>query len=132
MFIILGEKFLKRLILSLMLFFALTQCVHAIGINKSAFYDKALLFSGTTFPQSTANDINNENTQKQQTLKTGMSATTNFLGLIEVGNASIDSAAKRANITKIHYVDTNVSKVYIPLLFIPIYAKTIRTTVYGE
>lgn len=123
---------MKKLILSIFIVNVLAQSVHAIGINKSAFYDKALLFSGTTFPQSTANDINNENTQKQQNLKTGMSATTNFLGLIEVGNASIDSAAKRANITKIHYVDTNVSKVYIPLLFIPIYAKTIRTTVYGE
>ena len=47
-------------------------------------------------------------------------------------NAGIEKAAKQANITQIHYVDTTVSKVYIPLLFIPIYAKTTRTTVYGE
>ena len=35
-------------------------------------------------------------------------------------------------IKKIHYVDTQVSKVYIPLLFLPIYAKETKTIVYGE
>ena len=129
---------LLRMILMIRLFTILLLCIvcsqsaHAIGINTSAYYDKGAIFSGSTFPQSTANAVNLPKEQNLQKLKTGYAAKTNFFGLVEIGDSGIDKAAKQANITQIHYIDTTVSKVYIPLLFIPIYAKTTRTTVYGE
>ena len=129
---------LLRMILMIRLFTILLLCIvcsqsaHAIGINTSAYYDKGAIFSGSTFPQSTANAVNLPKQQNLQKLKTGYAAKTNFFGLVEIGDSGIDKAAKQANITQIHYIDTTVSKVYIPLLFIPIYAKTTRTTVYGE
>ncbi len=129
---------LLRMILMIRLFTILLLCIvcsqsaHAIGINTSAYYDKGAIFSGSTFPQSTANAVNLPKQLNLQKLKTGYAAKTNFFGLVEIGDSGIDKAAKQANITQIHYVDTTVSKVYIPLLFIPIYAKTTRTTVYGE
>lgn len=121
-----------RLFTILLLCIVCSHSAHAIGINTSAYYDKGAIFSGSTFPQSTANAVNLPKQQKLQKLKTGYAAKTNFFGLVEIGDSGIDKAAKQANITQIHYVDTTVSKVYIPLLFIPIYAKTTRTTVYGE
>ena len=121
-----------RLFTILLLCIVCSQSAHAIGINTSAYYDKGAIFAGSTFPQSTANAVNLPKQQKLQKLKTGYAAKTNFFGLVEIGDSGIDKAAKQANITQIHYVDTTVSKVYIPLLFIPIYAKTTRTTVYGE
>lgn len=121
-----------RLFTILLLCIVCSQSAHAIGINTSAYYDKGAIFSGSTFPQSTANAVNLPKQQNLQKLKTGYAAKTNFFGLVEIGDSGIDKAAKQANITQIHYVDTTVSKVYIPLLFIPIYAKTTRTTVYGE
>lgn len=121
-----------RLFTILLLCIVCSQSAHAIGINTSAYYDKGAIFSGSTFPQSTANAVNLPKQQKLQKLKTGYAAKTNFFGLVEIGDSGINKAAKQANITQIHYVDTTVSKVYIPLLFIPIYAKTTRTTVYGE
>lgn len=121
-----------RLFTILLLCIVCSQSAQAIGINTSAYYDKGAIFSGSTFPQSTANAVNLPKQQNLQKLKTGYAAKTNFFGLVEIGDSGIDKAAKQANITQIHYVDTTVSKVYIPLLFIPIYAKTTRTTVYGE
>ena len=64
--------------------------------------------------------------------KKGEAASHNFFNLIDIGNAGIDAAAKNGNIKKIHYVDTKVGKVYIPLFFIPIYVKETKTVVYGE
>lgn len=124
---------MNRIFTLLVAFFLIgAQSAHAIGINTSAYYDKGAIFSGSTFPQSTANAVNLPKEQNLQKLKTGYAAKTNFFGLVEIGDSGIDKAAKQANITQIHYIDTTVSKVYIPLLFIPIYAKTTRTTVYGE
>ena len=123
---------MKKLILSIFIVNVLAQSAHAIGINTSAYYDKGAIFSGSTFPQSTANAVNLPKQQNLQKLKTGYAAKTNFFGLVEIGDSGIDKAAKQANITQIHYVDTTVSKVYIPILFIPIYEKTTRTTFYGE
>ena len=56
----------------------------------------------------------------------------NILKLIEIGDSSITAAARNGRIKKIHYVDTQVNKVYVPLLFLPIYAKETKTVVYGE
>ena len=54
------------------------------------------------------------------------------MGLIDIGDAGIAEAAKNGDITKILYVDSKVSKIFIPLLFIPIYIKERTTKVYGE
>ena len=97
------------------------------------YYDAGSIYAGTTFPQSVGRDINcSAKPVDIHKLKRGESASRNILKLIEVGDASISEAARNGRIKKIHYVDTQVSKVYIPLLFLPIYAKETRTIVYGE
>ena len=76
---------------------------------------------------------NTENKEIDLTkLKKGESTSHNILMLVETGDAGVDEAAKKAGITKIHYVDTKIQKVYIPLGFIPIYVKERKTIVYGE
>lgn len=65
-------------------------------------------------------------------LKRGEATKANILGLVEMGDAGIEKAAKNGNITKIYYVDSKKSKLYIPILFIPIYARATTTYVYGE
>lgn len=104
----------------------------ACNLDITSNFDKGLIYSGSKFPQSAANSIDTININDLIELKKGESTATNILGLIETGNASIEAAAKNGNITKIHYVDTKIEKVYIPLLFIPIYAKEVTTIVYGE
>ena len=118
-------------IISLILLFPLNA--DAIGIKTSKYFDYGLIYSGTKYPQSVANNV--ENTPPKEDisrLKRGTASSRNFLGLVEVGDSSINKAAKEANITKIHYVDTSLNKVYIPYFIIPIYARQKTTIVYGE
>ena len=122
-------KFL--LITSLILLLPLQA--NAIGVNASQYFDSGEIYSGSKFPQSIANNVENvENNVDLSKLKQGKASSRNFLGLVEVGDSSIDKAAKEANITKIHYVDTSLNKVYIPYFIIPIYARQKTTIVYGE
>ena len=123
---------MKKLLLTLIALGLSLNCAFAVGLNSNAYFDKGLIISGSTFPQSVSNEINNIDSKNIQNLKTGVSVKRNILGLIELGDAGIQQAAKQGGITKIHYVDISVNKVYIPLLFIPIYAKATQTTVYGE
>lgn len=44
-------------------------------------------------------------------LKAGSATATSILGLIATGDASIETAARDANITKIHHVDYNVKSI---------------------
>ncbi|HPR63356.1 MAG TPA: TRL-like family protein [Thermoanaerobaculia bacterium] len=67
---------------------------------------------------ATANDV-------QGTLKTGESTCESFLGLIAVGDCSIDAAAKKAGITAIHHVD------YETKGFLGLYTR-FTVFVYGE
>ena len=118
-------------IISLILLFPLNA--HAIGIKTSKYFDYGLIYSGTKYPQSVANNVENVQSNIDLTqLKQGKASTRKFFGLVEVGNASIEKAAKKANITKIHYVDTSLNKVYIPYFIIPISARQKTTIVYGE
>ena len=122
-------KFL--LIISLILLLPLQA--NAIGVNASQYFDSGEIYSGSKFPQSIANNVENvENNVDLSKLKQGKASSRNFLGLVEVGDSSINKAAKEANITKIHYVDTSLNKVYIPYFIIPIYARQKTTIVYGE
>lgn len=106
---------------------------HAIGINTSKYFDYGLIYSGTKYPQSVANNVENVQYNTDLTkLKQGKASTRKFFGLVEVGNASIEKAAKKANITKIQYVDTSLNKVYVPYFIIPISVRQKTTIVYGE
>lgn len=105
----------------------------AVGLNNSLYYDKGAFYTNTSFPQSVALAENARPTDEElKKLKKGIVNTGNIFMLIEAGDAGIMAAAKKAGITKIHYVDTRVSKIYVPLLFIPIYIKNKETIVYGE
>jgi len=66
------------------------------------------------------------------TLKKGTSSRTNYMYLVEVGDAGILKAAKNGNITKIHFIEMEREKLYVPMGFIPIYFDRFITTVYGE
>ena len=119
---------MKKTLLTL---FLLTSITYALNLNDTSYYyDKGEIYSGSTFPQSATKAIHNSESYTH--LKRGTSEMQNVLGLVEIGDASIETAAKNGNIKKIHHVDTEVSKVYIPLLFLPIYAKETKTIVYGE
>lgn len=101
--------------------------------SRYHYYDAGGLYASTTFPQTVEKDINSSAKPVEvYKLKKGESTSRNILKLIEIGDASISEAARNGRITKIHYVDSQVSKVYIPLGFIPIYAKELKTVVYGE
>ena len=67
-----------------------------------------------------------------ETLKRGKSQRTNYLRLIEVGNAGVLKAAENGGISKIHFIEVTREKLYVPMGIIPIYFDRFITTVYGE
>ena len=105
------KKFLLAGLMATILAFA-TQCsANAMGL----FYTNAtypVTATGTTTP-----DLSN--------LKKGSASTTNVLFCVEVGDASIDEAAKKAGIKKISYVDMNEKTVFI-------FWRQLTINVYGE
>lgn len=120
---------------SLILFFIFlfTNTAFASGASASYYFDSGIFYSGSKFPQSAAYKTLDTNKEiKLKDLKQGKSSIRNFFSLVEVGNASIDSAAKNGNIKKIHYADTKINKVNVPLFIIPVYVKQKTTIVYGE
>lgn len=58
-------------------------------------------------------------------LKKGKSDSINVLGVVEVGDAGIESAAKAGNIKKIAFIDVNEMTVFF-------FFRRVTTTVYGE
>lgn len=123
---------MKKIVLSLLALFLSANITHARGLDTSSNFDHGLIYSGSKFPQSIAPAINSAAPKNLSELKTGESTATNILGLVETGDASIEAAARNGGITEIEYVDTKIGKVYIPLLFIPIYVKETKTIVYGK
>lgn len=123
---------MKKLLLLTAILMMIGNSAYAGNVNNNPYCDKSIFFTASVFPQSVANDINKEKPENLQNLKMGIATTTNFLGLVQVGDSSIEKAAKQGGITKIHYAETATSKVYIPVIFVPIYAKTTATKVYGE
>ena len=67
-----------------------------------------------------------------KTLKSATSSTLNVLLLVDIGDAGIYKTAKKGGIKTIHYVDYTTEKLWVPLIFLPIYFKRYITTVYGE
>ena len=115
----------------LLLALAIIGVQSAYATSASYYFDQAVIYSGSSFPVDVAKDVDGD-MPKIEDLKCGEASTNNILGLVEIGDRSIQAAAKHGGITRIHYVDTKINKVYIPLLFIPIYVKQTKTLVYGE
>lgn len=95
------------------------------------YVDGGGIYSNVTFPKTVGKNIDNKSVDLSN-LKKGESGSMNILYLFEIGDSGINAAAKQGNIKKIHYVETKNEKIYIPLLFFPIYVKGIKTVVYGE
>ncbi len=115
----------------LLLAIAIISIQSALARNVSSYFDSGLIYTGSSFPVDVAKCANGE-LPSLQDLKVGESSVNNILGLVETGDGSIQAAARNGGITQIQYVDHKISKVYIPLVFIPIYVKQTKTIVYGE
>ena len=120
---------MKKLILLLTLAIISIQSAHAVDV--SGYFDKGAIYSGSSFPVDVAKNVDGS-MPANVNLKCGEATTNNILGLVETGDRGTLAAARNGGITTIHYVDTKISKVYIPLGFIPIYVKQTKTIVYGE
>jgi len=118
---------MKKIICAVCAFFLSFSQAFAIGGYK--FYEIAELYTNTSYPQSVAKDINSADPTELAKLKKGTSSALNLFRIAEFGDASIMKAAKDGNITKIHYVDTKVDKIWLPFI---IYVKEVKTIVYGE
>lgn len=120
---------MKKLLLIVVIICATPAYSH----NISNYFDNGYIYSDSCYPQNvTKNSDDNTTLPLKNTLKHGEASTNNILGIIETGDRSIKQATQNGEIKKIHYIDTKVSKVYLPLGFIPFYVKKTTTIVYGE
>lgn len=123
---------MKNLFVLLFIILFTSLPTNAIGIDNSKYFDNGLVYSGSSYPQDVAKDVNNIEKINSKNLKRGESKSRNYFGLVEVGDASIITATKNGNIKRVHYVDNKINKVYIPYILLPIYVKEKTTIVYGE
>lgn len=80
-----------------------------------------LFYTDATYPvTATGSQV-----QDLSKLKKGKASTSNILYIVEVGDASIDAAAKNGGITKISHIDIQEKSVFI-------FWKGVTVTVYGE
>ena len=115
----------KILFIIFLIFFLPLQAL-AYGVNPQKYFNSGIIYSGSKFPQSVAN--NTENVMPQidiSHLKKGTASSRNFFKLIEVGDASIDKATKNAGITKISYIDVNEKSIFI-------FWRRVTINVYGN
>lgn len=108
---------------------------NSLGTGRYIYHDLGGIYTNTTFPVDTAQVQAEEGKGKEvdlSKLRRGESKSTNVLGLVDIGDSGIDAAMKNGGITKPLYVDTEIHKVFIPLVFIPIYVKETKTIVHGE
>lgn len=80
-----------------------------------------LFYTDATYPV-TATGVK---TEDLAAMKKGTASTTNILFLVEVGDASIDTAAKNGGISKISHIDIQEKSVFI-------FWRGVKVTVYGE
>lgn len=116
----------KAILVICMFLFNFAQAHATAGYR---FYEAGSLYTNVSYPRSVAKDINAVDRAELAKLKKGTSSAKNIMNIAEFGDASIHKAAKDGNITKIHYVDTKVDKVWIPSIF---FIREVRTVVYGE
>ncbi len=105
------KKFLLLGLMSFVLAFATQGSANAMG----------LFYTNATYPVAATGT----NVPDLSTLKKGSASTTNVLFVVEVGDASIDEAAKKAGIKKIAYIDMNEKTVFI-------FWRQLTVNVYGE
>ena len=120
---------MKRFLLLLAMAVICVPSAHAV--NLSRYFDQGGIYSGSSFPVDVAKDVDNT-MPPIEGLKYGEASTNNILGIVEIGDRGVQKAARNAGITRIHYVDTKVNKIYIPIGCIPLYVKQTTTRVYGE
>ena len=109
------EKSMKRFLLTGLIAFVLTFVTQNSANAMGLFYTDAtypVTATGTKVPDLTG-------------LKKGSASTTNVLFVVEVGDASIDEAAKKAGIKKISYIDMNERSIFI-------FWRQLTINVYGE
>ena len=107
-----GDLNMKKIFATLVLLFGLT------GIQANAM---GLFYTNATYPVTATGT----KVQDLSKLKKGESSTTNVLFVVEVGDASINTAAKNAGITKISHVDIQEKSIFI-------FWRGVKVTVYGE
>jgi hypothetical protein len=106
------KKIILVLILSIVTFLSSNIASNARG----------LLYTNTNYPV-TATGV--QSPDDLDSLKEGESSSLNILGLVETGDASINKAAKDANIKNINFIDVNVKSIFL-------FYTRITTHVYGE
>ena len=103
---------MKKILAILVLAFMLTST----QVNAMGFF-----YTDATYPV-TATGVK---LQDLATMKKGTASTNNILFLVEVGDASIDTAAKNGGIKKISYIDIQEKTVFI-------FWRGVTVSVYGE
>ena len=109
------EKCIKKFIMASLI---LTVLAFVSKNNANAM---GLFYTDATYPVTATGT----STPDLLSLKKGSSTAINVLFCVEVGDASIDEAAKKAGIRKISYIDMNEKSVFI-------FWRQLTINVYGE
>lgn len=89
---------MKKIVLTLFAVLISANITYATGLDPSTNFDHGLVYSGSKFPQSVANAINTASSKNLSELRCGVFTALNILGLVETGDASIEAAAKTAEL----------------------------------
>lgn len=104
----------------------LTYLLVLAGIAVFLFSQSAqamgLFYTETTYPVTATGA---KTTKDLKYLKKGISKSKCILGMVELGDAGIEEAAKEANIKQIDFIDIKVKSIFI-------FFSRITTEVYGE
>ena len=95
-----------------------------LGINQGEIYSKS------AFPLCVGMDVNHTHADLVDIQK-GTATARNYMKFVEVGNGGIHQALKKGKINKASIVTTRVYKINIPISYLPIYYKEVKTVVYG-
>lgn len=143
---------MKKFFILFFILVLLNSSVFAMGAGmRYRYVDRGRIFANVTVPKSlpVASHID-ENKVEDTTapipvsyeakngmvdirrLRAATSSNYNILGIVEIGDGGVFAAVRDGRMRTIHYVDSTHQKVWIPIVFFPIYASRHITTVYGE
>ncbi len=105
-------------------YFAILSILTVIGtfIYGQSAHAMGLFYTETTYPVSVTGA---KATKDLKYLKKGTSQSKCILGLVELGDAGVEEAARQANIKQVHFVDVHVKSIFI-------FFSKLTTEVYGE
>jgi len=107
------KKYLMQLsLLAVIGAFMLSQSAQATG----------LFYTETTYPVSVTGA---KSIKDIKYLKKGTSESKCILGLVELGDAGVEEAARQAGIKQVHFVDVHIKSIFI-------FFSKLTTEVYGE